>query len=80
MTVLYRWLLARLGLATPITTYLRRWQHGEPLVWLLASGLAGTWLGRAGDSRGLLWLWAGLMIGVLLGHLYWGGNHHQGDR
>lgn len=55
---LYRWALGRLGLRTTITTLLRRWQYSEPLVWLLAIGTAGTWLGHAGDARNLLWLGA----------------------
>ena len=80
LTYLYHWLLARLGFRETITTLLRRWQHGEPLVWLLAVGLAGVLLGRAGDTGNLLWCGAGLVIGLLLGHLFWGNGYHQGGK
>ena len=76
---LYRWALARLRLKVTITELLRRWQHGEPLVWLLAVGLAGVGLGRAGDAGNLLWCGAGLVIGLLLGHLFWGGDYYDGE-
>ena len=72
----YHWLLRRVGLHTTITALLRRWQHAEPLVWLLMVGGAGIGLGWSRNLDGLLWAGAGLLLGVLLGHLFWGGNNH----
>ena len=70
-SVIYAWLLRRLGMSITSTSCLRRWQHAEPLVWLIGVGAVGIVLGRTGDTIGLLWCGAGLAIGLLLGHLFW---------
>lgn len=77
---LYHWLLARVGLRQTITQLLRRWQHGEPLVWLLCTAGLGGVLGRRGDVDDLLWAGSGLLVGILLGHLFWGNNYHNGGK
>lgn len=74
---LYAWLLRRLGMPTTITVLLRRWQHGEPLLWLLATAAVGVYLGRRGSTDDLLLAGICLLTGVLLGHLFW-GNHKEG--
>lgn len=70
-TTLYHWTLARLGLRSTITSLLRRWQYSEPLLWLLAVAVASAFLGHTGDARNLLWLGAGVLIGLLSAHLFW---------
>jgi hypothetical protein len=73
-SAVYHWALRRLGMRATITAQLRRWQYTEPLVWLLAVGTAGVILGRAGDAGNLLWCGAGILIGTLSGHLFWGNK------
>lgn len=71
---LYKWTLRRLGFRTTITEFLRDWQRAEPLVWLLAVGIAGAFLGHRGDPGNFLWLGTGVMIGLLTAHLFWGAR------
>lgn len=68
---IYRWFLRQLRIPHTITWY---FQQVEPLVWLIAALAAGLWIGRAGGPYGLLHLLAAFALGVLIGHIFWGGR------
>ena len=77
MDWLYRRALRRLGLRRTITEYVRQWQHAEPLLFLLAAAAAGISLGRLANAGALVWFGAGLGLGILLGHFFWGKGYHD---
>lgn len=57
-----------------ITYQLQRWQRAEPLVFILAAAAAGIYFGRIWSFPNVLLFSAGLVLGALLGHLFWGGQ------
>jgi len=43
-------------------------------VWLLAVGVTGVVLGKLGDTRSLLLVGGGIIVGILAGHVLWGNG------
>ena len=79
MSTLRRWVIQGytyiwrdvLHLDRPITFVTRSWTQAFPLAFLSAFFAGGLVLGKLLGWRALLLFLAGLVIGLVLGHLYW---------
>ena len=70
----YHWGLRKLHLRHTITYQIQRLQRAEPLVFLLLVFAAGIFMARSFDTKLLIASGGGLGVGILAGHLFWGGR------
>ena len=70
----YHWGLRKLHLRHTVTYQIQWLQRAEPLVFLLLAFAAGIFLARHFNTERLIIGGGGLGVGILAGHLFWGGK------
>ena len=70
----YHWGLRKLHMLHTITYQIQLLQRAEPLVFLLLAFTAGIFMARSFNTERLIFGGGGLGVGILAGHLFWGGK------